>query len=193
MFIAFIRISNDTANILAWGFDGIPHLEKSNFSLFIYEAVFTSGAYSGLMFGLFLVGLTVVIFFIRGETNERQTSRAFWIIWAIGVVAFIVSNVTLMLLPAPSYFPKYLHMMFTNPDPGGRLYDVDISPYPYWPYIIPALGSLLFFTVNSFSISSRIQAIIQALPLCLVPFIFAYYRCYSIFGLRNPYLLFFFS
>ncbi len=129
LFFAFAVITSNTANILAWGFKGLPALEKSGFTLFVYECVHTNYAYMGFLLGLLLVGLAAIILFLYGVLNENQVSKALWIIWGLGVVSFIASNFVLMLLPDPSYFKRYLSMMVTHPSPNGDYY---IDPHQFF-------------------------------------------------------------
>lgn len=179
LFLAFIRTTNHTANILAaCRFEGISHLKNSTFSLFIYESVHTSSAYIGLLIGLLLLGLTTIILFLSSSITEHRTRKTFLIIWATGCASFIISNVTLMLLPNHSYFPKYLHMMTTNPDPNG-LSDVLIDPYQLWHFTLPTLAALLLLPFKIFTAAHKKQAIILTLPLLIFPFILTYYPCYT--------------
>ena len=178
LFIAFIKVTVYTANILAWGFDGIPHLEKTSFALFVYEMVYPTYAYPGFLLGLLLIGLTACVFFARGTLNALQVKKTLWIIWGIGVASFLLCNVTLILLPDPTYFPKYLHMMITNPDPGGAMYDQVIDPFRLWHYALPTTIAMILFFVSVFTFSVRIQTIIITLPLLLAPMVLEYYRCY---------------
>lgn len=175
LFFAFFAISNNTANILAWGFDGIPYLEKSKLSLFIYESVHTTHAYLGLLLGLLLVDLASVIFLIRGNLKEQYVSKIFWGIWGVGIVTFIVNNLTLMLVPDTSHLSKYLDMMITNIDPDGTLYDQDIDPFQQWLYTIPALAAFILLSSKSLSFKRKMQPIIQTLPLFAAPPVLTYY------------------
>lgn len=183
LFFAFAVITSNTANILAWGFKGVPVLEKSPFALLVYECVHTTYAYMGFLLGLLLVGLAAVVLFIYGALDEKPARKAFWYIWGLGLVSFISSNVILMLLPAPTYFPQYLNMMITNPAPNDIL--IVIDPFRHWPFYLPAITALLLF-IHKHKTSTRVQCIIQTSPLCGTPFVLTYYLANHYMCYENP-------
>ena len=114
-------LTDNTGNILAWGFHGLPSLEDSLIGGFLYEFTHTTGAFGTLLFGLWLSGLVVVLAgLFHDSVPTRRLHRFLLVLSLSGFFVSALLNTILFQFPDPDSWQKYLRMFVVNPLAGEK-------------------------------------------------------------------------
>jgi hypothetical protein len=165
--VALTSVTNNTGNIFAWGFDGLPMLTTRKITMFIYEATHMTAAFAALMLGLWAICGCAVFEFWCGRRDRQWMTHTLYIGCGAAAATGLVCNLAIMRLTNLTVYPEMMLIPYGfipeytagEASPTGRLIL----------FVFPLILALVFAAVSKiFREASLSRMAVTLSLLCIV-------------------------